>query len=95
MNDRIEAFMKDVLPLRGLAPADISEATRRHLAIYEKLFRDAEVDNRKTDAAAVECRRLCRERVEQEIKMCEGTPTADHLRKILDVINRPARFILR
>ena len=52
MDDRIEAFVRDVLNLEGQNPKVVREGVRRHLAQYEKLFRDSEPDKRKKDAVA-------------------------------------------
>ncbi|MGO8975406.1 MAG: hypothetical protein ACLQNV_18005, partial [Steroidobacteraceae bacterium] len=38
---------------------------------------------------------LCRTRVVEEIKRRKGTPTADHLKLVLSVIEGPVHFALR
>ncbi len=60
MDDRIEAFLKDVLALEGEISSLIREGVHRYLAIYERQFRDAEPNKRMKDKAAQVCRRLCR-----------------------------------
>lgn len=45
MDDRIEAFLKDVLTLEGEISSLIRESVHRYLAIYEKQFRGAEPTN--------------------------------------------------
>ena len=86
-DDRIEAFLKDVLALEGDVSYMIRDSARRHLAICEKLFRDAESDKRSKDEAAQSCRMLCRELVIKEIRQRKGTP--EHLKIVLSAINDP------
>jgi hypothetical protein len=88
-DDRIEAFLKDVLALEGDVSYMIRDSVRRHLAICEKLFRDAESDKRSKDEAAQSCRMLCRELVIKEIRQRKGTPTAEHLKIVLATIDEP------
>jgi len=96
MNDqRIEAFLRDVLALEREERNVARAQTRFHLAVYENLFRDSEIDERQKDAAALRCRMLCRLRVGEEIAKHSGTPTAEHLKLILEVIGGPARFPLK
>ena len=85
-DDRIEAFLKDVLALEGDVSYMIRDSARRHLAICEKLFRDAESDKRSKDEAVQSCRMLCRELVIKEIRQRKGTPTAEHLKIVLAAI---------
>jgi hypothetical protein len=56
MDERIEVFLKDVLALEGEIWNQIREGVRRHLAICEKQFRDAETNKRMKDTAAQACR---------------------------------------
>ena len=63
MDERIEDFLDDVLALEDEDdPSVIREGVRRHLAVYEKQFRDAEPNKRMKDTAVQVCRRLCRAR---------------------------------
>jgi hypothetical protein len=94
-DDRIEAFIRDVLSLEGENSNMIREGVRRHLAVYEKQFRDEERDVRKKDEAAQRCRKLCRDRIAEETEQCDGTPTTAHLEFVLSVIDDPARFPLK
>ena len=41
------------------------------------------------DKAAHACHALCRARVVEEIQRRKGTPTAEHLKLVLTVINGP------
>jgi hypothetical protein len=41
MDERIEAFLDDVLALEREDPSVIPEGVRFYLAVYEKQFRDA------------------------------------------------------
>jgi hypothetical protein len=47
MDERIEAFMKDVLGLKGENSNAVREGVRRYMAEYEKQVRIAETDTRK------------------------------------------------
>lgn len=88
-DDRIEAFLKDVLALEGDVSYMVRDSARRHLAICEKLFRDAESDKQSKDEATQSCRMLCRELVIKEIRQRKGTPTAEHLKIVLAAIDDP------
>lgn len=91
MDERIEAFLRDVLLLEGEDSNVIRESVRQHLAVYEKQFRDHEPAGCRTDQAVQRCRMLCRERVVQEIARAKGPPTKAHLEIVLSVIDSPAR----
>ena len=52
MDERIEAFMKDVLGLEGENSNVVREGVRRYMAEYEKLVRVAETDVRRKVPAA-------------------------------------------
>jgi hypothetical protein len=95
MDDRIEAFVRDVLNLEGRDSSQIRERVRIHLARYETLFRGNEPDPRKKDAAAERCRKLCRDRVLKEIQLRTTPSTVAHLQIVLSVIGGPARFPLK
>jgi hypothetical protein len=90
MDERIEAFLLDILEDEGESFPLVRENTRRYLATYEEMFRDEEVYDHKKDAAAKRCRDWCRQRVLEELDRCEGTPTADHLRIVLNAMKEPA-----
>jgi glycine C-acetyltransferase len=53
MDERIEAFLDDVLALEREDPSVIPDGVRFHLAVYEKQFRDAETNKRMKDTAAL------------------------------------------
>ena len=97
MDDRIEAFLREVLNLEGQNPNSVREGMRMSLARYEKQFRDAEPDERMKDEAAKSCRARCADRVREEISRQREGPTADHLKRVLHLIeDDPAvRFPLR
>jgi len=94
MNERIEAFLQDVLALEGEIWNLIRGGVRRYLAVYEKQFRDDETNKRMKDKAAGICHKLCRARVAKEIRRRKGTSTAEHLKIVLSVIDDRARFPL-
>ena len=89
MDKRIEAFLADVLALKG-EPADtIRAGVRLVLTDCEQLFRLQETNKRMKDKAAHACHALCRARVVEEIRQHKGTPTAEHLKLVLSVIDGP------
>ena len=92
MDDRVEAFLREVLRLEGETQAQVRENVRFHIAECEKMFRDAEPDERTKDQAAQRSRLLCRERAVQELARSKGTPTEGYLGIVLEVIDSPARF---
>jgi len=58
MDERIEAFLKDVLALEGEISNLLREDARRQLVICEEQFRDAETNKRMKDRAGQACRTL-------------------------------------
>jgi len=86
MDERIEAFLADVLALEGEEPNAVREAVRIALADYEQVFRAQEVNKRMKEKAAHACHALCRARVVEEIGLPKGTTTAEHLKLVLNVI---------
>jgi anti-sigma factor RsiW len=92
MDERIEAFLKDVLALEGEISNLLREGVRRYLAICEKQFRDAETNKRMKDRAAQACRTLCHMRVAEEIRRRKGTSTAEHLKVVLSIVDSAALF---
>jgi hypothetical protein len=87
MDERVEAFLANVLALEGEEANTIRQGVRGALADYEQLFRAQEVNKRMKEKAAHACHALCRARVVEEIRLRKGTPTAEHLRLVLSVIN--------
>src|SRR5262245_31854757 len=77
-DDDLKTFMRDVLALEGLEPNRVRRMTLFYVTEYDRTFRGVQ-----------RCRKLCCQRVTEEITRCEGTPTADHLRTVLNVINVP------
>jgi hypothetical protein len=95
-DERIELFLREVLRIEGANSNEIREDTRFYLAEYERMFREAELDEPEKTQAAERCRALCRARVVEEMSRCKGTSTETHLKIVLDeVIDGPARFPLR
>ena len=89
MDERVEAFLADVLALEGEDANAIREGVRGALADYEQLFRAQEVNKRMKEKAAQACHALCRARVVEEIRLRKGTPAAEHLTLVLSVIDGP------
>jgi hypothetical protein len=79
-DDRIEAFMKQVLHLEG-AP-HVGEVVRILLADYGEQFPDIE-------------RAAYPQRVKEEMKRRKGTQTEHHLRVVLATIDLGSSFPLR
>ena len=92
MDDRVEAFLRDVLALEGENSIDVRRGVRHRLAGCEKLFRDAEPDEQMKEKAAHSCRALCRARVLEEIPRHKRTETAEHLKLVLDIVNLRIRL---
>jgi len=89
MDERVEAFLADVLALEGEEANAMREGVHGALTDYEQLFRAQEVNRRMKEKAAHACHARCRARVVEEIRLRKGTPTAEHLRLVLSVINGP------
>jgi hypothetical protein len=89
MDERVEAFLADVLSLEGEEASAIREAVRVALTDYEQVFRAQEVNKRMKERAAHACRALCRARVVEEMRLRKGTTTAEHLKLVLGVIDGP------
>jgi hypothetical protein len=90
MDERVEAFLADVLALEGEDADAIRKEVRVALADSEQLFRTQEVNKRMREKAAHACQVLCRARVVEEIRLRRGTPTAEHLKLVLSIINGPS-----
>jgi hypothetical protein len=88
MDQRIEAFLADVLALAGEDPEAVREGVRVALADCEAIFRVREDNKRMKDQAARVCRSLCRTRVVAEMHQRRGTRLADHLKLVLSIIDR-------
>jgi hypothetical protein len=86
MDERIEAFLLDVLEDEGKAFNVVRANTRCYLALYVEMFRAREAEDLRKDAAAQRCRDWCRQRVREELDQREGAPSADHLRIVLSAI---------
>jgi hypothetical protein len=80
MDQRIEAFLADVLALAGEEPDAVPEGVRVALSDCEAIFRAQETNKRMRDQAARVCRALCRTRVVAEMHQRRGTGIAEHLK---------------
>ena len=89
MDERVEAFLADILALESEDANAIREGVRGALADYEQLFRAQEVNKRMKDKAAHACHALFRARLVEEMRLRRGTPTAEHLKLVLSVIGGP------
>jgi hypothetical protein len=88
MDQRIEAFLADVLALAGEDLDAVREGVRVALASCEALFRVREPNKRMRDKAVHVCRALCRSRVVAEMHQRRGTRIAEHLKLVLTIIDR-------
>jgi hypothetical protein len=89
MDERVEAFLADVLALEAEPANIVREAVRGVLTNYEQLFRAQETNKRMKDKAAHACHALCRARVVEEIRLRKGTPAAEYLKSVLNIIDGP------
>jgi hypothetical protein len=89
MDERVETFLADVMALEGEPANTVREAVRGVLADCEQLFRAQEANKRMKDKAAHACHALCRARVVEEVRLRKGTPAAEHLKLVLNVIDGP------
>jgi hypothetical protein len=89
MDERVEAFLADVLALEGEDANAIRKGVRVALADSEQLFRAQEVNKRMREKAAHACQVLCRARLVEEIRLRKGTSTAEHLKLVLSVVDGP------
>jgi hypothetical protein len=85
MEERIDAFLKDVLELEGVPASAIRDGVRSYMAVYENLVREPDPKNR--EEAARDWRKLCRRRVAEKVGKNAGTPAGEHWRIVLSVID--------
>ena len=69
MDERVEAFLADVLALEGEDANAILQGVRVALADCAQLLRAEEVNKHMREKAAHACHALCRTRVVEEIKV--------------------------
>jgi hypothetical protein len=86
MDERINAFLKDVQELDGVSLTAIQDGVRSYLAVYENLVRDTEPDPNDREAAARAWGKLCREHVAEEVAKHAGTPAGKHWKLVLSVV---------
>jgi hypothetical protein len=65
----------------------VREGVRHLLTEYEKQIRDTETDQRRKVPAAQQFRKLCRERVIEEIQQRTAIPSISHFQTVLSVID--------
>jgi hypothetical protein len=94
MDDRIEAFLADVLALEGEELDAIRAGVRVAIGETETTFGAPEDNGRMRDKAAHACHALCRARVVEEIRRRRSTTTAEHLKVVLSIIDKPTNFPL-
>jgi hypothetical protein len=90
MHERIESFLKDVSRYQGKNSNVVREGVRHLLTEYEKQVRDTETDPHKKVPAASQFRKLCRDRVIEEIQQRTAIPTIGHFQTVLSVIDTRA-----
>jgi hypothetical protein len=89
MDERVEAFLADALALEGEEANPMRESVRSALADYEQLFRAQEVNKQMKEKKRLACHALCRARIVEEIRLRKGTPTTEHLKLVLSIIDGP------
>ena len=89
MDKHIEEFLADVLALEGEKPEAISAGLRVALGFVETIFRAREDNRRMKDRAVHACHALCRSRLIEEMRRRKATPTADHLKLVLGILDKP------
>ena len=94
MDDRIEAFLADVLALEGEELDAIRAGVRVAIGETETIFGAQEDNGRMRDKAAHACHALCRARVVEEIRRRRSTTTAEHLKLVLSIIDKPTNIPL-
>jgi hypothetical protein len=94
MDERIEAFLKDVLALEGEISNLLREDARRQLVICEEQFGDAETNKRMKDRAGQACRTLWPHARSGGDPRRKGTSAAEYLKIVLSVIDSAALFPL-
>ena len=87
MDERIDAFLKDLQELEGVSLTTIRDGVRSYLAVYENLVRDTEPDPNNRETAARVWDKLCREQVTEEVAKHAGTPAGEHWKLVLSVID--------
>ena len=87
MDQRIEAFLADVLALAGEDTNAVRAGVRDALADCEAIFRTQETNKCMRDNAALVCHALCRSRVDAEMYQRRGTRIAEHLKQVLRIID--------
>jgi len=79
MDERVEAFLADILALEGKDANAIRQGVRVALADCEQIFRAQEANKRMRGKAAHACHALCRARVIEEMRLRKRTTTAEHV----------------
>jgi hypothetical protein len=85
----VEVFLKEALRLEGESEVHVGERVRFYISEYERIFRDAQQEERDKDLAAKVCRALCRRRVINEMAQRDGTSSGAHLQLVLDAVDPP------
>jgi hypothetical protein len=73
MDEQIESFLREILLLQGRGSDVVLDEVRRHLATYERRFRDGEPNKRMKEKAVQVCHSLIRARVLEEARQRKGT----------------------
>ena len=73
----------------------IRAGVRFALGEAETIFRAREDNRRTKDKAAHACAALCRARVVEESKRRKATTTAEHLKLVLSIMDKPTNFPLQ
>jgi hypothetical protein len=90
MHERIESFLKDVSRYQGKHSKAVQDGVRHLLTEYEKQFRETETDPPRGVPAAQQFRKLCRERIIEEIQQRTAISSISHFQTVLSVIDAVA-----
>jgi hypothetical protein len=88
MDQRIEAFLAEVVALAGEEPDAVRQGVLRALGDCEAIFRAGQRYKHMRDPTALIGRALCRSRVVAEMHQRRGTRLAEHLKLVLTIIDR-------
>lgn len=87
IDERIDAFLKDMRELEGVSLTAIRDGVRSYLTVYENLVRDTEANPNNREAAARAWGKLCREQVAEEVAKHAGTAAGEHWKLVLNVMD--------
>ena len=88
----VEVFLKEALRLEGESEVHVGERVRFYISEYERIFRDAQQEERDKDLAAKVCRALCRRRVIKEMAQRDHDDLHRGWRQLSLLASHPQKF---